>query len=255
MKIKKIIFTSIILVVVALFISGCSSPQNDTSQPSNNESSENNSSLLNKAKEVCEKNDGYWIDSANECEGISQQMCEENGGEFNECGSACRNDPDAEMCTMQCVTFCDFSELASNTTQLSQNENDESINNSIIVDSYGNEVPNSCQTWFDGCNTCQVSEDGMACTRMMCSEDSIEPAECRNFKNTSESSSNTNEDSMNNNEVTQITDNSGNVIPNSCQTWFDGCNTCQVSEDGELTCTEMACGPDAMEPAECREYR
>lgn len=66
-------------------------------------------------QEKCEDNNGKWIESANECEGISQETCNDLGGNFNSCASACRNDPDAQMCTMQCVLVCEFeSELVGN---------------------------------------------------------------------------------------------------------------------------------------------
>lgn len=56
----------------------------------------------------CLSFDGTWIADANECENMPQSMCEDLGGTFNECASACRNDPDAEICTMQCVQVCQF---------------------------------------------------------------------------------------------------------------------------------------------------
>ncbi|MFW5746571.1 MAG: hypothetical protein ACOCWQ_03395 [Nanoarchaeota archaeon] len=58
---------------------------------------------------ACLSFDGRWIEETMECEGMSQQMCEDLGGTFSHCASACRNDPDAQMCTMQCVLVCDFS--------------------------------------------------------------------------------------------------------------------------------------------------
>lgn len=59
-------------------------------------------------QQLCVDAGGKWIDGANECEGISAQYCQEIGGQFEECGSACRNDPNAEICTMQCVQYCSF---------------------------------------------------------------------------------------------------------------------------------------------------
>jgi hypothetical protein len=48
-----------------------------------------------------------------------------------------------------------------------------------IKDSYNNIVPNSCSAWYDGCNTCKVTENGMlACTRMFCPEEILKPATC-----------------------------------------------------------------------------
>lgn len=57
---------------------------------------------------TCTANGGNWLESPQECEGISNEICEEMGGVLNECASACRNDPGAEICTMQCVLVCEF---------------------------------------------------------------------------------------------------------------------------------------------------
>ncbi|MCA9459018.1 MAG: hypothetical protein KC550_00555 [Nanoarchaeota archaeon] len=56
----------------------------------------------------CENAQGTWLEEYNECEYISQELCQEMKGTFNECESACRNDPNAQMCTMQCVAVCNF---------------------------------------------------------------------------------------------------------------------------------------------------
>lgn len=58
--------------------------------------------------EECKNIGGNWIESFNECEGISGADCIRFNGEFNECASACRNDPSAEICTMNCVAVCKF---------------------------------------------------------------------------------------------------------------------------------------------------
>lgn len=57
---------------------------------------------------ACLSFDGNWIEETQECEGMGRDQCESLGGTFNECASACRNDPDAEMCTLQCVLVCQF---------------------------------------------------------------------------------------------------------------------------------------------------
>ena len=41
-----------------------------------------------------------------ECLGVNSAQCLVLGGEFNECASACRHDPAAEICTLQCVITC-----------------------------------------------------------------------------------------------------------------------------------------------------
>ncbi|MFO7710664.1 MAG: DUF333 domain-containing protein [Candidatus Woesearchaeota archaeon] len=58
--------------------------------------------------ELCRENDGKWLDEYQECEGIPESACTANGGSFDGCASACRNDPDAEFCTMQCVPVCSW---------------------------------------------------------------------------------------------------------------------------------------------------
>lgn len=52
---------------------------------------------------------GGKFDSENmECLSISKEQCGTIGGDFNTCASACRNDPKAKMCTLQCVGVCQF---------------------------------------------------------------------------------------------------------------------------------------------------
>ncbi|MFT4261427.1 MAG: hypothetical protein ACMXX9_03270 [Candidatus Woesearchaeota archaeon] len=58
--------------------------------------------------EACEVAGGNALPEFSECEYISQQICQELGGEFFECESACRNDPEAMFCTLQCVQVCKF---------------------------------------------------------------------------------------------------------------------------------------------------
>ena len=54
----------------------------------------------------CQSNGGNWLPEFIECEGISSDQCKVIGGEFKECESACRHDPKAEVCTLQCVPVC-----------------------------------------------------------------------------------------------------------------------------------------------------
>ncbi len=60
--------------------------------------------------QACELLGGNALPEFDECEMISQAACEQLGGEFLECESACRNDPDYPdvICTMQCVQVCVF---------------------------------------------------------------------------------------------------------------------------------------------------
>jgi hypothetical protein len=51
---------------------------------------------------------GNALPEFNECEHVSQEICDGIGGEFFGCESACRNDPNAQFCTLQCVQVCKF---------------------------------------------------------------------------------------------------------------------------------------------------
>lgn len=56
----------------------------------------------------CSAIGGMWDGVNLECLGVDANTCQEIGGNWNECASACRNDPAAEVCTMQCVQVCEF---------------------------------------------------------------------------------------------------------------------------------------------------
>lgn len=45
----------------------------------------------------------------------------------------------------------------------------------------------------------------------------------------------------------------GYVPPENCTAWFDGCNSCSRSENGEAMCTLMAC-EGAQREGYCTEY-
>lgn len=76
---------------------------NNTKTPTNN-----NVESKSELQTYCEANNGTWIEESEECEGISEVMCVNKGGVFNECASACRNNPEQEVCTLQCVQVCEF---------------------------------------------------------------------------------------------------------------------------------------------------
>lgn len=63
---------------------------------------------LTSIKASCEAVNGIWLAEYNECEYVSEEWCNQNNGLWHECESACRHDPEAEICTMQCVTVCRF---------------------------------------------------------------------------------------------------------------------------------------------------
>ncbi len=55
---------------------------------------------------ACVGQGGTWDPQYKECVGVRPAQCEAIGGEYNECASACRHNPDAEACTLQCVQVC-----------------------------------------------------------------------------------------------------------------------------------------------------
>jgi membrane-bound inhibitor of C-type lysozyme len=67
--------------------------------------------LVIKNETTCKDNGGIWYSSEKICEINSfstESVCVAKGGIFNPCASACRHDPKAEVCTMQCVLTCSF---------------------------------------------------------------------------------------------------------------------------------------------------
>lgn len=66
--------------------------------------------VINGDKEVCIQKGGEWFENSKICEinTLNENQCLAKGGVFNECNSACRHDPNAEICTKQCVLTCSF---------------------------------------------------------------------------------------------------------------------------------------------------
>lgn len=63
--------------------------------------------------DTCQSNGGTWLNEYRECENIGSDWCLRHSGVFNECGSACRHQPQATVCTLQCVPFCSLAEVKS----------------------------------------------------------------------------------------------------------------------------------------------
>lgn len=79
----------------------------------NNESFEDDNTLIEPEPDLdlaqsCQDAGGSWLAEFNECEHVGGMWCSNNGGIFNDCASACRNNPEAEFCTQQCVLVCSF---------------------------------------------------------------------------------------------------------------------------------------------------
>jgi hypothetical protein len=65
--------------------------------------------LAQQRPQSCARHNGTWLEQYQECEYASKEWCDREGGQFDECGSACRHDPNlARPCTMQCVPVCKF---------------------------------------------------------------------------------------------------------------------------------------------------
>lgn len=100
-------------------------------------------------------------------------------------------------------------------------------------------IPETCTVRFDGCNTCQIMEDwALACTKMYCAEN--ESPKCLEHTNKDKNKK------SNTDEVVV-------PVPETCAVRFDGCNTCQVLENGEMACTLMYCAE--KEEPKCLEHK
>lgn len=63
---------------------------------------------INDLKQACNNFNGTWIKEFRECEMISEYDCYDLSGEYFECESPCRHNPDSEECIMMCVQVCKF---------------------------------------------------------------------------------------------------------------------------------------------------
>lgn len=59
-------------------------------------------------REVCEGAGGEYLEEHTECVGVEESTCDTLNGEYTSCGSACRNNPDADMCIESCVKVCEL---------------------------------------------------------------------------------------------------------------------------------------------------
>ena len=105
---------------------------------------------LPSVEQMCLQYQGIWVDAASECEGISEQNCEDLGGNFNECASACRNNPEATICTMQCVLVCEFD----NSHLCTDNEK----TNRMCTREYMPVCGDDGITYSNGCTACSSEE-------------------------------------------------------------------------------------------------
>jgi len=54
---------------------------------------------------VCEEKNGEWIDEYLECEYLDKKICENIGGIYTTCASACRH-TNSSLCLLPCVEVC-----------------------------------------------------------------------------------------------------------------------------------------------------
>jgi hypothetical protein len=112
------IILALIIVAVLALLAAVISNQNKLSQ-----TNDSNSDTELNIVEYCESNNGKWIEESKECEGLDETMCEAREGVFNDCASACRNSPEQDICTLQCVVVCDFDKDSEVTVQVQNGDN------------------------------------------------------------------------------------------------------------------------------------
>jgi len=122
---KKILYI-IFACFMAIGITACapkqpSAPTSDTKPPV----MDTNPPITDGHSTSCATANGTWLSEYQECEGASQTWCQTNGGKFNECASACRHDPAAEICTMQCVLVCEFGQANNSNPPIVGGDKDE----------------------------------------------------------------------------------------------------------------------------------
>jgi hypothetical protein len=77
---------------------------------------------------VCQSKNGTWLEKYSECENADKQWCATSGGKFDECGSACRHNPDPNApCTKQCVPLCTFPPAATKPETESPSKLDQAV--------------------------------------------------------------------------------------------------------------------------------
>jgi hypothetical protein len=61
----------------------------------------------NNYQSLCEQLGGQWLAQYQECENIKDRECTQIlGGTYNSCASACRHQPDTQVCIQICVSVC-----------------------------------------------------------------------------------------------------------------------------------------------------
>ncbi|TNF35000.1 MAG: hypothetical protein EP312_04940 [Gammaproteobacteria bacterium] len=58
--------------------------------------------------ERCQQQGGQWVAAHQECLEVTADACTGMGGQYQECASPCRHQPDAQMCILRCDVVCAF---------------------------------------------------------------------------------------------------------------------------------------------------
>ncbi len=187
--------------------------------------------------EKCEELNGTWIEGAEECEYISKGSCEALGGKFQECASACRNDPDAMVCTMQCVIVCEFA--------------DEHTDLEPVIEEFliGPELQDCVGV---GPQTCMIVNDEYFYDSIV----GFEYEEGYNYELRVELIDRENPPADASSVIYTLVNlvSKTPAIPNNCTSWFDGCNNCMVVNGTLGGCTRMACSEEMMQEPECLQF-
>ena len=133
-------------------------------------------------------------------------------------------------------------------------------------DAYGRCIPSDCESYHDGCNTCSIQNGRLdACTEMFC-EAPKEP-KCLDVVVGGPTGDEDQDACCGggsacgyvyvDGKCVHVTDAClkdayDRCVPDDCESYFDGCNTCAVGENG-LGCTLMYC--EAPEPPRCLDKK
>ena len=257
----------------------------------------------------CVLDGGYqWCESLNQCIRIWETYCESIEEPMlyhnNDCSSPCPPPTPCPAPGPDCTYAPPIIDKCGCTNGCG------TIDCNPIIEQPHSMIPKNCATWNDGCNTCEVYQDGTfgGCTLMYCltqntptcisyyinedlcrtDDDCDENKYCRHSTNAIKECVNY---ALENDSCGGFTlpgmqnicspslecvntmgpmiadapgickpfcpnnerrDEYGNCITNGCQTWFDGCNSCQIGINGVyIACSRVFC--ETPQNAECRD--